>query len=126
MLSERAVAALSALRYRPDAEWGINILPFGSIYWHDEMPAMADLFRELHDMMIVHKMFGLRIQLWNGEVLNTEDQQTWDAVKNQVPGWPLFRRVRLSNEQRAAREKAERQVEREVQSLGDDQNATQG
>jgi len=31
MLTERMVAVLSALEYRSDAEWEVNILPFGSI-----------------------------------------------------------------------------------------------
>jgi len=45
MLTEKAVAVLTALVYRPDADWEVNILPFGSIFWNDEMPAIGDLFR---------------------------------------------------------------------------------
>lgn len=119
MVSERMVAVLSALRYHPDAEWAVNILPFGSIYWKDEMPALADLFNE-HDMLIVMKMFGIRLRLWDGEVLDAQERQLWDSVKDQVPDWALFKRLSLSEEQKTARQEAERQVEHEFESLGTD------
>ena len=120
MLSEKMVSVLSALAYRPDAEWEVNILPFGSIFWKDEMPEITDLFDRPEDMMVIHRMFGTRIKLWDGEALDLQEQQMWDAVRVQVPRWALFKRVHLSEEQKLARAKAERQVEREFQSLGDD------
>jgi hypothetical protein len=118
MLSEKIVAVLAALRYQPDAEWEVNILPFGSIFWKDEMPAMADLFDRLDDMAVINAMFGIRLKIWDGVALDAQDQQLWDAVKRQVPQWALFERLRLTDEQRLAREKAERQVEQEFESIG--------
>src|SRR6266852_4299752 len=109
MLSERTVAVLSALQYRPDAGWGVNILPFGSILWNDEMPPVGDLFDQPADVAIIFRMFGIRIQLWDSEVLNLQDRQLWDAVQHQVPNWPLFKRLSLSGVQRGAREEAEQQ-----------------
>src|ERR1700728_3279372 len=70
MLNENIVAVLAALPFQPDAEWGVNILPFGSISWKDEMPAIADLFDRPEDMAIVHAMFGMRLKSWDGEELN--------------------------------------------------------
>ena len=125
MLSERMVAVLSALPYRPDAEWGVNILPFGSVYWKDEMPEMRDML-DIEDMTTVHRMFGIRLQLWDNEVLNAEDRQLWDAVKRQLPEWALFKRLSLSDEQKAAREKAEQQVQQEFESLGADDDGALG
>jgi len=126
MLTERMVAVLSALEYRPDAEWEVNILPFGSIYWKDEMPAMVDLFDKQDDMAIIFRMFGIRMQLWDREALNAQDRQLWDAVQRQVPDWALFKRLSLSDEQRVAREQAEQQVEQEFESLGADHDEAQG
>jgi len=63
MLSEKAVALLAGLAYRPDADWGINFLPFGSIYCHDEMPAAGDFFDQPDDMLIIHAIFGIRLKL---------------------------------------------------------------
>ncbi|HEV7551846.1 MAG TPA: hypothetical protein VGP65_09190 [Candidatus Angelobacter sp.] len=126
MLSERMVAVLSSIPYRPDADWEVNILPFGSIYWKDEMPAMGDLFDRQDDMAIIFRMFGIRMQLWDSEVLNVQDRQLWDALQRQVPDWTLFKRLILSDEQRAAREKAERQVGQAFESLGADHDETQG
>ena len=122
MLSERMVTVLSALPYRPDAEWEVNILPFGSVYWKDEMPEMRDML-DIQDMTTVLRMFGIRLQLWNNEALKAEDLQLWDAVKRQAPDWALFKRLSLSDQQRAAREKAEQQVQREFESLGADREA---
>ena len=125
MLSERMVTLLSALLFRPDAEWKVNILPFGSIYWDDEMPAIGDLFDKAEDLAIILKMFGIRLKLWDGEVLKIQDRQVWDAIKHQVPDWALFKRLSLSDEQKVAREKAERQVEQEFESRGPDVDEAQ-
>jgi hypothetical protein len=120
MLSEQAVALLERLPYRHDAEWQVNILPFGSIYWTDEMPSLHDLVDKLGDMLIIHAMFGIRLKLWDGEALDAQDQRLWDGVKGQVPNWALFHRLNLNDEQKQARKKAERQVEEEFESLSDD------
>ena len=58
MLSKKAIVLLTALSYRDDAKWEVNILPFGSIYWTDEMPSF-DLLDKLDDMFIIHAMFGI-------------------------------------------------------------------
>ena len=118
MLSEKIVAVLAALPYQPDAEWEVNILPFGSIFWKDEMPAIVDLFDRPEDMAIIHAMFGIRLKIWDGVALEAQDQQLWNAVKRQVPQWALFERLRLTDEQMLAREKAERQVEQAFESSG--------
>jgi len=115
MLSEKAAVALEALKYRSDADWEVNILPFGSIYWSDEMPAIAEIAVLPDDTSTIFAMFGMRLTLWDGEALSARDQELWDAVQRRVPNWALFRRLSLSNEQRFAREKAEQQVEREFQ-----------
>ncbi|MGA2049338.1 MAG: hypothetical protein ABSG96_16695 [Terracidiphilus sp.] len=118
MLSEKSVAILVAQTYRADSDWGVNILPLGSIYWHDELPDMLDLFKRPDDMSIIYAMFAIRLKLWDGETLSAQDRNMWDAVRQQVPNWALFNRLSLSDEQRLARGKAERQVEKEIESLG--------
>ena len=120
MLSEKAVALLANLAYRPNAEWQVNILPFGSVYWMDEMPLIDALLAKPDDMLIITTMFGISMKLWDGEALNAQDQRFWDAVKDQVPHWALFRRLNLNDEQKQARREAERQVEEEFESLSDD------
>lgn len=120
MLSEKAVTLLTALPYRPEAKWAVNILPFGSVYWEDEMPLLADLLDKQQDMSIIHGMFGVRLKLWDGQALDTQDQQLWDAVKCRVPQWALFHRLNLNDEQKHARQEAEDQVAREFESWSDD------
>jgi hypothetical protein len=107
------------LPYRPDAEWQVNILSFGSIYWMDEMPTIGELLAKQDDMLIILRMFGIRLQLWDGEVLSAQDQHLWNGVKDQVPHWALFRRLNLNDEQKEVRKKAERQVEEEFECLSD-------
>ena len=119
MLSEEAVSVLSALVYRSDCSWGVNLIPFGSIYWHDEFPEalLVTLYQRPGDLSIIHAMFGMRLRLWDGAVLIAQDQEMWDRVREQVPDWALFQRLVLSDEQRLARENAERKVEQEFKSF---------
>ncbi len=119
MLSAKALTVLRALTYRPDADWAVNILPFGSIYWNDEMPDVRSLL-DFNDMALIFKMFGIRLNIWDGKPLTNADQQLWNTVQRQVPHWALFKRLSLSDEQRLARAEAERQVEQEFESLGAD------
>lgn len=118
MLSQRTVALLAALAYRPDADWRVNVLPFGSIYWNDEMPSLGELLDRADDVLILHAMFRIRMRLWDGEALNAQDQQLWDAVEGEIPSWPLFKRLRLSDEQKLARHEAELQAERAFETFG--------
>jgi hypothetical protein len=120
-LSQKAVSLLAALRYEPSAAWGVNVIPFGSVFWLDEMPSMAELFESPGDTSLIHSMFGLRLKIWDGHALNVEDQQLWDSVRAQVPDWPFFRRLHLSSEQKQAREQAELQVLQAFDSLSESQ-----
>lgn len=121
MLSDIALKHLSMLTYRPDAKWEVNILPFGSIYWADEMPDIRKFVecQELDREQIL-RMFDIRLGLWDGEILLAEDQQLWDSIRAQVPDWALFQRLRLTDEEKVARKEAERQVEREFETAFDD------
>lgn len=119
MLSEQAVATLAALPYQSDSDWGINYLPFGSIYWHDEFPdsVLTDLFDCQEDLSLINAMFGFRLKVWDGQKFSAEDQQLWDVVQRQVPHWAFFHRLTLTEEQERARGKAERQVEQEFENF---------
>jgi len=97
------------------------MVPFGSIFWLDEMPSMAELFEDTNDAFLIHSMFALRLKLWDGQTLNADDQQLWDSVKTQVPEWPLFKRLCLSSEQKQAREQAELNVQHAFESLSEGQ-----
>jgi hypothetical protein len=92
-------------------------ISFQAVPRKDELPELRDMLN-VPDMLTVFRMFGIRAQLWDDEALSQEDLQLWDAVQNQVPEWALFKRLSLSDEQRATREKAEQQVQQEFESLG--------
>ena len=69
MLTEKTISVLAKLEYQPHAVWEVNLLPFGSIFWKDEMPAIIDLFDKPEDRSVIHAMFGIRLKIWDDGVL---------------------------------------------------------
>ena len=120
-LSEKAVSMLKTSQYDPSAGWGVNIVPFGSIFWLDEMPSMAELFENDDDNLVINSMFAFRLRIWDGQKQSADDQRLWDSVKAQVPDWPFFKRLTLTNEQKQAREEAEMQVQHAFDPLTEGQ-----
>ncbi len=109
-LSQKAASLLSALQYDPSAGWGFNVTEFGSIFWHDEMPDPFALCGCAGDLSLINLMFAVRLKIWDRKALTAEDKQLWDSVKAQVPGWPFFKRISLTDAQKQAREEAETEV----------------
>jgi hypothetical protein len=109
-LSPALVEYLSAMSYRPDAERLESILPLGGIYWADELDfeslkALPDADREA-----LFHVVALRMKIWDGETLDEDDQRFWDAAQEAAPGWALFRRLTLSDDDRRAHQHAFSQV----------------
>lgn len=122
MLSQPAVEVLSSLTYQSNAEWLVNVLPFGGVYWADEMPDIRQLVHCFEqDRTQIVRMFSLRLELWNAEGLSDDDQEFWDSIRAQAPTWPLFRRLELTEEQKRVRQKAEQQVAQEIDAPSDEQ-----
>ena len=121
MLSETAAKILSTLAYQPSAQWLVNVLPFGSVYWADEMPDIRQLVHcRKQDRVDILRMFSIRLDLWDGRALSDDDKELWDLVRAQAPTWPLFRRLELTSEIKLARAAAEHQVTQEFDSLSDE------
>ena len=121
MLSDATVKQLSGLVFRSEAQWLVNLLPFGSVYWADEIPDTRQLILcGEQDCMNILRMFSMRIKLWDAEALSHEENQLWNSIRSQVPNWAIFQRLRLSDEDKLARKEAERQVQLEFESLPDD------
>ena len=122
MLSEAAVEVLSGLPYQPDAQWWVNVYPFGSIYWADEMPDIRQFVRCLkQDRAEILWMFSIRRELWNAEALSVGDRDLWDSIRTQVPTWALFRRLELADDDKIAKQEIEQQVAQEFDALSDEQ-----
>jgi hypothetical protein len=97
MLSQTAVARLSALTYRSDAKRQVCWIPLNCIFWEDEwLP--DDEFRSLpeEDQRQILHLFGIRMRISKGEELAEHRQRLWDEARSQVPNWSLFRRTKLS------------------------------
>ena len=74
----------------------------------DEIPdfhALIDIPE--HDRNQIYRLFKIRFKLWAGDELDAEDQSYWDSARAQVPDYPVFHRVHISDEDRAAQTAAE-------------------
>ena len=109
-LSPALVDYLSAMQYRPEAERLESILPLGGIYWADELDFASMKVLSGADRDTLFRVVALRMKIWDAEALDEEDQQFWDAAQCAVPGWALFRRLTLSDEDRRAHQHAFSQV----------------
>ena len=108
MLSDGALKYLLPLKHDPKAERRSCMIPMGGIYWADEIPdfhALMDVPE--HDRTLIYRLFSIRFKLWAGDDLNDEDQSYWDSARSQVPDYPVFHRVHISDEDRAAQAAAQ-------------------
>jgi hypothetical protein len=110
MLSKTTLAHLSGLTYRPDAKRQVCLLPLGGIYWEDEMPDLRQIMKTIpeDDRNQMFRLFSIRVRLWKGEALPTDEQLFWDTARSQMPTWALFQRRTISADDRHAQDKAER------------------
>lgn len=94
-----ALRYLSSLVHQPDAETVIGMIPFTGVYWTDEIPD-HDLIQALpeDDRHQVYRVFAIRKLIWRRIKLNSEDREFWELVKNEVPGCPVFQRLKPSRE----------------------------
>ncbi|MEM7392569.1 MAG: hypothetical protein AAF492_09480, partial [Verrucomicrobiota bacterium] len=100
------------------AERQTCVLPLGGIYWDDEIPefrALMDIPES--DRLSILNLFRIRFKIWDGEPPSGEDKVFWDVARNQVPDYPLFRRLELSEDDRAAQEHVERSAEEGFEAL---------
>jgi len=117
-LDSAVVSCLSKLSYRPDALQQVCIVPLSGIYWEDEMPAISELFRLAESSQLqLFRLFSIRHKVWDGETLSMEDQQFWDAAREQVPSAALFQRITLSTADQRAYREARQSCEHEFEQL---------
>ena len=81
------------------------------------MPDIRQLIRcQEQDRKEILQMFSLRLKVWDGEPLSDDETQLWESIRSQVPAWPLFRRLNLTDEHKLARQEAEEQDAQEFES----------
>ena len=100
MLSANLVPRLSQMPFRPDAELRVSYLPLGSIYWTDELDEIVDelITAEEADGGALLRLFRIRVRIWEGEPLTDADRQFFEEARAQVPGYALFHRLQISEE----------------------------
>ena len=103
MLDRYCIHYLQNLTYNPKAERKSSLLPLGGIYWDDEIPNFNHFLRipEKHRLGINH-LFRIRFLIWADNPLTRGDQIFWDSCMQQIPDFPLFKRLKLSPEDQQA------------------------
>jgi len=126
MFSERLLGLLKRLRFDPGAKSRVSLIPLGSIFWEDEMPSLKELFAVPQDEQnAMWRIFAIRFKIWDSEALSSEGQCVWETAREEVPNWPLFRRLVLSHDDQAPREEAEKSVEKEFEDFFRDADQVQ-
>ena len=111
-LSKRGVEIIESLRFEPQAEMRLCLIPLGSVYWSDELPVKMFLeFREAADRDFAMRLFAIRINFWNNGAMKEEDQAFWNEAKARFPSWPIFQRLELTNESKSAHLKVQAEAE---------------
>ncbi|UCH21782.1 MAG: hypothetical protein JSU83_00490 [Deltaproteobacteria bacterium] len=112
MLTDRAVSYLKPLIYNESAERRASLIPFGGIYWEDEIPDFH-AFMEIpeYDRAGIIKLFYIRFKIWNEEELSNDEQKFWEDAKKRVSEYALFQRLELTKEDRQIQEETERGAE---------------
>ena len=105
MISEDTVALLRTLPRRDDAQRHRSIVPLGGIYWDDELPDVKVLHAAPdHVRNEVFRLFSIRFKLWDQQSLPAVDEAFWADARTKLPQYGLFKRLVLSEEDRAAQE----------------------
>jgi hypothetical protein len=115
MLTDITLAYLSTLTYHVDAKQGVCVLPLASIHWDDEMPDLSQVPEEDHDQIFL--LFAIRSKLWDEVRLSLDEERLWKQVRSRAPEWALFQRLRLSPDEREAREAIERDCAQALDEL---------
>ncbi len=116
MLSDEAIAALSSLEFRADAERSISF--FSVVRWKDELPE-GMIFGRLprEDRRQILRLLGMRVQIWRDEELSKEDRELWDATRAQLPNWPLWRRLIVEDDVLKLQDAAETEAAQMIATL---------
>ncbi len=118
MLSDGALQYIQPLKLDPNAKRLICMAPLGGIFWDDEIPDFRRLMSMSdQDRDSILRLFAIRFRLWAGETLDNDDQAYWDAAIAQVPDFPLFHRISLSDDDRVAQHAAERETDATFEAL---------
>lgn len=119
-LSEHAIDFLAGLSFDPDAARMSSVIPLAGIFWADELQIEKVRALEDHDRSAIFRLFGIRQKIWTGNPLSSDEQELWDSALEGLPGWPLFKRLSISSEDREAQRAAELSAEAFSQMLRSD------
>ena len=108
MLTDGALKYLRPLTFNPHAERLSCMIPLGGIYWSDEIPDFHALMNVPEsDRKQIYRLFAIRFPLWAGEQLSDDDRSYWNGTQRLIPNYPVFHRVQISDDDRAAQAAAE-------------------
>jgi len=121
MFSKSTRKFLSGLRYDAKAKEELNILPFGGVFWADEMPHIHDIVKMPEkDRQQLLRLFYIRQKIWKAENLSAREFVEWNITRVQIPTWSLFHRLVPRKKYLEAQVEAEKKIELEFEALGND------
>lgn len=91
---------LQSLTYNPHAQLKAYFVPYGGIYWEDELPEYKILL-SLSDQEYLYPflMLNVRRKLWAHESLSEEEQRQWKFAQEIYPNWPIFKRLHITEDE---------------------------
>jgi len=121
-LSQHVLAQYRELRYDPEAECQLGLSQLQALCWNDEHPGRetnipCDVDPQSRDSLI--QLLAARRYLWFRGEVPALFRPLWDKAMREIPDWPGFRRLSVSDNDRAvmqgwsdALDRAERAYER--------------
>jgi hypothetical protein len=98
------LAQFQALQFDAAATIHSNLMPFGSIFWGDEMPPRdeQEFIHHKDCKFALIRLISARKQLWKSGCHTETEQALFAEARKLIPGWPGFSRLSLTPDQRTA------------------------
>lgn len=94
-LAQEARLHLSGLKFNPDAECSVTMLPFCGVIWEDENFEDALSLPWLAKQQII-ALLATRSRIWGKIPLDRHERQFWRYCRREFPQCPVFKRIKAT------------------------------
>jgi hypothetical protein len=112
-----------ALEFNAEAHRGSNLIPFNSLCWDDELPAEQEELDFLHHepcKTSIIRLYATRRALWDSGRIPDQLKDFWQHAQETIPDWAGFKRLVLSQDDRAALKFCDEETEELMDSFRKD------
>ncbi|HEX7878952.1 MAG TPA: GNAT family N-acetyltransferase [Candidatus Eisenbacteria bacterium] len=102
-LSSEWLERYRALRFDPEAERHMSVIPYETLIWTDEHPGGEGDVPELDETShaTIFRLITTRSTFWSSGDVPLICRQFWEDAKATLPDWPGFRRLSVSKDEMA-------------------------